>query len=453
MVAADELELAQVSVLGSLLIEPGLTGEVLQKLPEGDFLSSRCRQVYQAVRALFLAGETIDPVTVREKLSGDAGVWNTYLIQVMDLTPTAANVWEYVRVVREQARLSRLRDLGMQLAAAGCLEDAKELVERASGHLVERSGVRFVTMEQALLDFYQRHREKHEYFTWPIPKLNGGLYVEGGDLIVIGGYSSAGKTALALMFAWHLARYGRRVGFFSLETGDRKLHDRLIAYTMTMNFGKIKRSELDEEDYQALNYAAPSLTKPELELIDASGMTTADIRSFSLSRRYDAVFIDYLQLIPGSGRDRYGIVTDTSIALHQMSQTTGIAVFALSQLSRAEKTREGQRAPTMSSLRESGQIEQDADVILLLYKEDSEDPNSRRVLLIAKNKEGEQGKIYLTFDGSTQTFRESAVDRPAPRPPAPRQHHQVSFADRFWEGLEGPPPEGDPFEEKGTEIT
>lgn len=450
MVSEKDLELAQVSVIGSVLLEPELAGEILLRLPDGDFLSTVCRQAYQAIRALFQAGETVDPVTVRQKLGGGSE-WNTFLLQAMELTPTTAHVWEYVRSVREQARLERLHTLGLELAGAVDLEDAGSIVDKASGELVERSGVRFVTLEQAMLDFYERHREQHEYFTWPLPKLNDRLYVEGGDLVVLGGYASAGKTALALMFAWHLAEQGKRVGFFSLETGDRKLHDRLIAHTMGMNFANIKRSTLTEEDYEALNRAAPRLTAPPLEFVDASGMTAGDIRAFALSRRYEAVFIDYLQLVRGDRPGRYDTVTGTSIALHQMSQSTGIAVFALSQLNRAEKVQGREKAPTMASLRESGQIEQDADVVLLLYKVDSEDPKSPRKLLVAKNKEGEQAKFRLAFDGSTQTFRELPPEREdSSLPPPvkrPRQYRQVSFADRFWEGMEGPPPEGDPFAE------
>lgn len=209
-----------------------------------------------------------------------------------------------------------------------------------------------------------------------------------------------------------------------------------------MNLAKIKRSELDESDYQALSIASKRLIKPELELIEAAGMTVADIQAFSLSRRYDAIFIDYLQLIPSpQGRSRYDAVTDVSIRLHQMSQTTGIAVFPLSQLSRPDKDRDGRKAPNMASLRESGQIEQDADVIMLLYKEDPDRPDSRRVLKIAKNKEGEVGQIYLTFDGNTQTFRESVYDAPAPKPRSEPEYMQVKLGD--------PPPEGDPWPQQG----
>lgn len=128
MVSAKDLELAQVSVIGSLLLEPSLTGEVLLRLPDGDFLSDVCRTVYQAIRALFQAGETIDPVTVRQKLGGGTE-WNTFLLQAMELTPTTAHVREYIRVVREEARLSRLRSLGLELAGAVDLEDARGILD------------------------------------------------------------------------------------------------------------------------------------------------------------------------------------------------------------------------------------------------------------------------------------------------------------------------------------
>lgn len=443
MVNGGDVELAQAAVLGAALIDESLVGELTLKVEDRDFATPKCRMVYQALKKLFLAGQPTDPVTVVNQLSGGGeDGWRQYVMWAMDVASTAVNVWEHVRIIREQARLYRLQELGGRLQAARSLEAAQGYIAKASSELVDRPGVKYVTMEEALQDFFTRHHERHEYYSWPLDKLNDRLFVEGGDMVVLGGYSSAGKTALALTFGWHLAGLGKRVGFFSLETGYKKLHDRLIATTMRMNLAKIKRSELDESDYQALSIASKRLIKPELELIEAAGMTVADIQAFSLSRRYDAIFIDYLQLIPSpQGRSRYDAVTDVSIRLHQMSQTTGIAVFPLSQLSRPDKDRDGRKAPNMASLRESGQIEQDADVIMLLYKEDPDRPDSRRVLKIAKNKEGEVGQIYLTFDGNTQTFRESVYDAPAPKPRSEPEYMQVKLGD--------PPPEGDPWPQQG----
>ena len=425
----QDMEAAQVAVLGSLLISPELVGEALTRIRAEDFITPRHRATFEAIRAVYLDGTPVDFIPVLDKLGakGDQE-WRQYLLTLMEQTPTAANIWLYADTMREQARLFRLRRLGEALTAANTLEDARKVLSDANGMLVDKPGIRYVTMEQALLDFYDRHKTKKEYFTWGLDKLNDRLFVEEGDLVVLGGYSSAGKTLLAIMFAWHLANCGKKVGFYSLETGEKKLEDRLIAYNMRMDFGKIKRSELTEADYEALAIASSRLIKPQLEWVAASGMSVEEIRASALSRGFDVIFIDYLQLIQSGARSRYEGVTDISIGLHQLSQSTGITVVALSQLSRPEKSGDGAKAPTMASFRDSGQIEQDADVAMLLYKEE-DTPNSRRVLHIAKNKEGEIGKIYLAFDGQHQRLYESAVDAPAPRKRREPEYKQVQFYD------------------------
>lgn len=426
----QDMETAQVAVLGSLLISPELVGEAMNRVRAEDFTTPRHRMTFQAIRDVFVSGGTVDLVSVLARLGakGDQA-WSQYLMELMDRTPTAANIWLYADTMREQARLFRLRELGERQAQACSLEDAAKCLADGNALMVDKPGMRYVTMEQALLDFYSRHKEKKTYLTWGLDKLNDRLFVDRGDMVVLGGHASAGKTLLAVQFAWHWAKLGRKVGFYSLETDEAKLEDRLIAYNMHLDFGKIKRSELTEEDYEALALASQRLIQPKLEWVPASGMTVDEIRSSALSRGYDAIFVDYLQLIPGDKRrNRTEEVAGISIGLHQMSQSTGITVVALSQLSRPEKGGDRVRAPTMASLRESGQIEQDADVVMLLYKEE-DTQNSRRVLHIAKNKEGETGKIYLAFDGAHQRLYESAVDAPAPRARREPEYKQVQFTE------------------------
>lgn len=439
----QDMEAAQEAVLGSLLISPELVGEVLAQVQDRDFVNPRHRMTYQAIRQLFVTGQTVDPILLLPLLgASEQQPWREYLINLMDKTPTASNIWEYVAVLKEQARLYQLCLLGERLAQAGSLEDAAKCLADGNALMVDKPGLRYVTMEQALLDFYDRHKTRKEYLTWGLDKLNDRLFVDRGDMVVLGGYASAGKTLLAIQFAWHWAKLGRKVGFYSLETGEAKLEDRLIAYNMRLDFGRIKRSELTEEDYKALAMASKRLIQPALEWVPASGMTVDEIRSSALSRGYDAIFIDYLQLIQGDKRrSRTEEVAGISIGLHQLSQSTGITVVALSQLSRPEKGGDGVKAPTLASLRESGQIEQDADVAMLLYKEE-DTPHSRRILHIAKNKEGETGKIYLAFDGAHQRLYESVVDAPAPRKRREPEYRQVQFT----EILEDP---DDPFAEKG----
>ncbi|WP_275533061.1 replicative DNA helicase [Flavonifractor sp. An9] len=437
------MEAAQQAVLGAMLIKPSIVGEILAEVRDEDFVSPTHRMTFQVIRTLFSEGKKPDPIVVLHRLgASDQQPWREYIIDLMDRTPTAANVWEYVPILKEQAKLYHLRLLGERLAQAGSLDDAAKCMADGNAMMVDKPGLRYVTMEQALLDFYDRHKTRKEYLTWGLDKLNDRLFVDRGDMVVLGGYASAGKTLLAIQFAWHWAKLGRKVGFYSLETGAGKLEDRLIAHNMRLDFGKIKRSELIEDDYKALAMASKRLIQPTLEWVPASGMTVDEIRSSALSRGYDAIFIDYLQLIQGDKRrSRAEEVAGISIGLHQLSQSTGITVVALSQLSRPEKGGDGVKAPTLASLRESGQIEQDADVAMLLYKEE-DTPHSRRILHIAKNKEGETGKIYLAFDGAHQRLYESVVDAPAPRKRREPEYKQVQFT----EIMEDP---DDPFREKG----
>ncbi len=398
---------AQSAVLGSLLISPELTGEVMTKIRPEDFGNNDCRLIYQAITGLFLEGKTIDPVLVRERLSGFPDMGET-IRQLMMQTPTAANIWAYVEILREQSRLARLHAIGSKLFEVPTMEAALELIAEANGVFSSRPGVTRKSAEAMLSDFYARHSEgKHpEYLSWSFPKMDDKLYTELGDFTVIGGAASAGKTALALQFAWHQAQK-HRVGFYSLETNDKKLGDRSISTLAGIDMGVIKRSTLTDADWRRIAGCSGEICKRQIEFIQASGMTVDDLRADALAHRYEIIYVDYLQLLKvPKVYDRTAIVTSISIGLHELSQSNGITVVALSQLNR-----DGQNGrPKMSSLRESGQIEQDADTIMLLYREDDDDPHSRRVLMFPKNKEGEIGLMHLDFDGTTQTFSESDGD-------------------------------------------
>lgn len=399
---------AQVGVLGALLLKPELVGQVMAQVRAEDFFSPIYRTIYQAITGLFLEGRAVDPVMVGERLSGIEGLGQT-LYQIVELTPTSANVWEYVPELKKQAALYALREIGLKLERALDLDEAQALVDRANEVFSSRPGVERVSSAQLVESFMDRHGEgKHpDYLSWSLPKLNDRMYTELGDMVLLGGYASAGKTALALRFAWHMARK-YRVGFYSLETGPNKLGDRSVASIAGIDMGAIKRSALTDGDWTKLSEHAEEMACRSLDLIPAGGMTVGDIQADALSHRYQVIFLDYVQIVkaPKAG-NRTETVTSVSIELHQLAQGHGITVVALSQLSRAKNDGGKELAPTMSSLRESGQLEQDADAVLLLYKEEPDKPNSRRVLSLAKNKEGEIGKIYLDFDGRTQTFRES----------------------------------------------
>ena len=442
MVAQDKLS-AQVAVLGSLLIEPDLVGEALGKVREEDFTDSRCRMVFAAIRAIFTEGGTPDPQHVRDRLGGD-GEWTQYLLELMELTPTAANIWAYAGLMREQARMARVQELAGALLAAGTSDEVHTITAQLNGLLTQRRGIQRMNMQEMLESFFDRHSHPHQYLTWGIDKLDQRLYADPGDLVVLGGYPSAGKTALAVSFAYHQAAE-HRVGFYSLETNRYKLADRLIANLAGVELSAIKHGALSEKQWEQVAQESKRILQRDLTLIEASGMSARDIQADALAHRYEMVYIDYLQLLEPESRrvNRTEQVSGISRDLQRLAHGNGILVVALSQLSRQEKTRDESKLiePTMFDLRESGQIEQDADAILLLYLEEPGRPDrSRRVLKVAKNKEGERWKLLLAFDVALQRFRPSVIEQSVPQPPQKPKNRQMSFADRFWE-----PPEDDPF--------
>ena len=394
---------AQVSVLGSVLIDESVAGKVIHRTREEDYTGSY-RTVYKAIKTVFLSGKPVDLTTISAMLGPN---YDSLLMQMMELTPTAANVDVYIDLTLEQAQLMRLKEAGEALQSCKTLDDARAVVGRINRGLGDRPGVRTVSMAQGIQDFYVRQQTVPEFLPWGMSKLDGAVMAErSGDFIVIGGYPSAGKTALSVQFAWGQAKT-LKVGYFSLETKPEKLVDRTMAMVTGVDFGRIKRHQLDQDDWEICKKHAADMTQRNLDVIQAGGLSVADIQALSLAGRYDIIYVDYLQLIrpEDTRRSDFERVSQISMALHTMAQTTGITVVALSQLSRPEKSKEQEKAPGLHSLRQSGQIEQDADAVMLLYKEISKDPSSVRCLKIAKNKEGESGGILrLDFDGKKQRF-------------------------------------------------
>lgn len=395
-------------VLGSLLAQPDWIGEAVTVLGPEDFPETDCGDIFAAMRSLFLDGKAVTPMAVVLE-AGDASRDVVKAIRSQPLA--AAERGEFAGLLDKLQARNRLRRV-TELAGALAISQNREpeyidhMVDEINAAMSRRKDFREVSMGEAAVEFITGLDETPVYLPWGLRRLDEGLEVEAGDFVVIGGYASSGKTLLALQMARTLAE-SRRVGFFSLETGPRKLFGRLIAREAGVSLKRIKRRELREEDHAALTAAASALNRLDLKIIPASGMSVSDIQAVTLAKRYEVIFVDYLQLLDAPGRERYEKVTDISIGLHTMAQRHGVTVVALAQLSRPErtKTREGRPVPpNMSSLRESGQIEQDADVILLLYPADPDNNASGRVLKIAKNKEGERFTIDLAFDGATQSL-------------------------------------------------
>lgn len=392
---------AQYSVLGSVLISPELAPKVIHETVDTDY-SGPCRTIYQAVRKLFLDGGSVDVVSLAHVLGQE---YRDFLLQLMEVTPTAANVDHYIALCREQSRTEHIRELARQMADTDDGEKLRKLMADASGLLVDRPALKITTGADALQSFMERHTKQAKYLTWPIQDLDGWIYSELGDMIVIGGYPSSGKSAWALQCAWHWAKQ-YRVGFFSLETSSEKLFDRQMSAVAQISMDSIKRNNLTQQEWDRVCELSEEITSRKLELVPAAGMTPADVRAVTMMRGYQIIFVDYLQLLQGPGENRTSQVTAISIALHTMAQSMGVTVVALSQLARQGQQQKN-APPDMSALRESGQIEQDADLIMMLSLVNKEDPAGNRHLRIRKNKEGMCPNVELAFDGKFQTFRKA----------------------------------------------
>lgn len=441
------LQEAQVAIVGSMLIDDRCIGDVLAQISVDDFPAGVFRTLFDTMRQLFCAGRPVDPVVVLDAIQGGPEMQRC-IRECMDLTPTAANVQEYCKILRELSRVARLRQIGMALCSASSLEDAGKMIAEANGLLVERSGVQIVSATDMMMDFYRRmeSKDKPEYIRCGIDAIDEVTYLEPGDMVGIGAAPSTGKTAFALQWAAYLAeKY--RVGFYSLETSMGKVSDRLMAQLAQMPLPALKERRITDGDWQRINPAATAFSQGQFNFVAASGMTAADIVSTALARQHKVIFVDYLQLVAGSGRqDRYEIVTEASMVFHRAAQRHGILTVVLSQLSRPEKVNGKSKPPDMHSFRESGQIEQDLDVALLLYLDDPDNYRSNRWCKVGKNKEGEKARVELAFDGRFQRFSEvkpnvcaqfSAEGRKIKQ----QQRREAQYQQQEFAEINGPDPE------------
>ena len=399
---------AQHSVLGSMLIDPRIVPDVLSQMQDSDF-NGPSLAVYQAFRHLFAQGQSVDVISVANKLGPEGGEMSKYLMQLMEITPTSANYRTYIRIAREQSKIVQLQELGRAMSEASDIAELQELLQSAVALNTEQQGMRAISMREALNDFVQRMQnpQKTEYLKWFIPELDKLLFAQPGDFLLIGGRPSAGKTAFALQCAWDMASR-KRTAFFSLETGQKKLTDRQISTICNIPLENIKLQAPNKTHWDSIiEFGQSKQPDRTFDIIVQSSPQVSDIATFARAKQYEVIFIDYIQLMEAYGSSPYEKVTQISKDLHRFAQTSECAVVALAQLNRAGddagkyKHKDG---PDMTSLKDSGQLEQDADAILFLYLEDEKNYTSRRILKCAKNKDGERFRMLLDFDGKYQRF-------------------------------------------------
>lgn len=395
---------AEQAVVGSMLIDSACIGDVLSVARAEDFVTPRFAAIFHAARDLFGQNEPVDAVTILNRVGPDM---KDTIVQAMDHTPTAANVLHYCSILRENAALLRLRQAAQKLAQAEDIAQARDLMAKAANILTARPGVTVTSLSGMMASFMQRlSQPKPDYVRWGLGMLDSALYTGPGSYVLIGARPSTGKTALALQMGLNMAKT-KRVGFFSLETSMEVAGDRIAAANLGITLPGIKERKTDPGTMKVLAYqlSHEDVFTRNFDFISASSMSVAEIRSLALANKYDVIIIDYVQLIrPATRGDRTEQMQAVSMDLRALTQLTGIVVVALAQLRRPDAQGKA-KAPTMADLKESGQFEQDADSVLLMYHEDASNRSSDRWIKIEKNKEGYAGlRARFRFDGRKQTF-------------------------------------------------
>lgn len=424
---------AEQSVLGAILIDSHCIGDVIGILRPEDFYLQQNRDLYETIYTMFNFSEPIDPVTVIDKLK-ERGLYDetqtaNYLAQLMEITPTSANIKQYAAIVHDKAVLRSLAQAASDITetvyegvgtTAEILESAeKKIFALRRGNAqdsMERIGPIMVKVFAHLTELYESDST--------IPGLSTGLMdldtkitgLNKSDLMILAARPAMGKSSLALNIALNVAKKNptRTVAFFSLEMSKEQLATRLMSNESFVDLSKLITGQLKDDDWTKLTLASSALAQTDIRIDDNPSITVAEMNA--KCRRLDnlaLVIIDYLQLMTSAGNrsnngeNRQQVVSDISRSLKIMAKELNVPVLCLSQLSRANESRTDKR-PMMSDLRESGAIEQDADEVLFIYRDDyynkaSQEPNVAEII-VAKNRHGETGTVKLQWLPQFTTF-------------------------------------------------
>ena len=416
---------AEKSVLGGIFLKPDIFGDVVEILHPNDFYKNGHKLIYEAMRDIYNSGTGIDPIVVVNKLKKnekfDELVGEQLLFDIISDVPTAANIIEYAKIVKEKATLRRLGEVGtkiVELAYEG-YEEVDNILDKAEGMIFKISenvdSKDLVSLKDVIAQEFVRLEKVYQNkgvatgissgFS-DFDQMTSGFHPS--DLIILAARPAMGKTAFALNLALNAAMKSKKgVLLFSLEMSSSQLLQRLLSIEAGIGLQKIRNGFLDPDDWGKLGLASMKLSNSEINIADLPNVNVLEIRAIArrlkAAGKLDMIIIDYLQLIKGNstrGDNRQQEISEISRALKGIARELDIPIIALSQLSRATEQR-ADRRPMLSDLRESGAIEQDADMVMFLYRddyynEDSEDKGLTEVI-IGKQRNGPVGTIKLRF--------------------------------------------------------
>jgi replicative DNA helicase len=414
---------AEQSVLGAMFMEREAIYKAARHVKAEDFYLAGHRLIFEAIIKLDEVGKIPDLVTVTDLLKQSGQLENvggaTYVASLIGMVPTASNVEHYARIVEEKSILRSLIAAANRIASLGYEggEDAEKLVTEAEQMLMELSSRRtdtvFKPLSDILLEIFQiiesRYRNKGEISGIKtgfddMDNLCCGL--QPGDLVIMAGRPAMGKTSLGMTIAHNVAlKSNLPVAVFSLEMSRAQLVQRILCAEAMVDQQKVRSGYLDEDDWRRLVEAAGKLSKATLFIDDSAGLSVRELkakaRNLKAEKGLGLIVIDYLQLLSGSSREnRQQEISEISRSLKGMAKDLEVPVIALAQLSRAVEQRQEKR-PIMSDLRESGSLEQDADVVMFIYREEYYRPDTEKKgiaeIIVAKQRNGPTGIVELAF--------------------------------------------------------
>ncbi|SFA49856.1 primary replicative DNA helicase [Anoxybacillus pushchinoensis] len=416
---------AEQAVLGAILLEPSALTSASEILIPEDFYRAAHQKIFRTMLQLSDRGEPVDLVTVTSELA-DANALEevggvSYLTELANAVPTAANVQYYAKIVEEKSILRRLIRTATSIAQDGYTreDEVEDVLNEAERKILEvsqrKNTTGFQNIKDVLVQAYDNiemlHNRKGEITGIPtgfieLDRMTAGF--QRSDFIIVAARPSVGKTAFALNIAQNVAtRTGENVAIFSLEMGAQQLVMRMLCAEGNINAQNLRTGKLTPEDWGKLTMAMGSLSNAGIFIDDTPNIRVSEIRAkcrrLKQEQGLGMVLIDYLQLIQGSGRNRENRqqeVSEISRSLKALARELDVPVIALSQLSRSVEQRQDKR-PMMSDLRESGSIEQDADIVAFLYRDDYYDKESENKniieIIIAKQRNGPVGTVQLAF--------------------------------------------------------
>jgi replicative DNA helicase len=416
---------AEQSVIGAIFLEPQALITAAELLVPEDFYRTAHQKIFDTMVSLSDKGQAIDVVTVTEELSAKKELEDvggiSYLTEIANSVPTAANIVFYAKIVEEKALLRRLIRVATSIVEDGYAreDEVEALLSEAEKKMMEVSNRKnagdFRHIKDVLVETYDNiellHTRKGDITGIPtgfrdLDKMTAGF--QPNDLIILAARPSVGKTAFALNVAQNVAtKTDENVAIFSLEMGAEQLVMRMLCAEGNIDASALRTGTLESEDWRKLTMAMGSLSNAGIFIDDSSGIRVNEIRSkcrrLQQEHGLGMIIIDYLQLISGSGRsgeNRQQEVSEISRSLKGLARELKVPVIALSQLSRGVEQRQDKR-PMMSDLRESGSIEQDADIVSFLYREDYYDKETENQniieIIIAKQRNGPTGTVSLAF--------------------------------------------------------